>query len=357
MLFQFSRINPNTLATEERICISDYVNIMHQSSHPHVMADGSLYNVGIGLNVTGPAYKIIHYPAANEDKPSSFSFMNARVVASVPCRWKFYPGYMHSFGVTENYFILIEQPLTVSMSSYLKGKMTNNCHSASLEWFNSEPVHFYVIDRKSGKLSKTFYTDKFFYFHIINQYELFDHYIVVDICCYNDAKLISFFNWESLKQIQEYPEAFAKVFCNRTLRFVLPLEPINDYTSKIIKENAVHKNESSLQLNRNPDRVYEPLSEINAPTANYRDTIDHYENLRNLINIPQSFAEAYRIPDGRIFLRPELLCSSGCEMPSINQQSYSGIDYLFGIFKYFLLIKFMFWTSRFTISVLLRHFI
>jgi carotenoid isomerooxygenase len=35
------RINPENLETENRVDVSDFVSIVHHTSHPHVMSDGT----------------------------------------------------------------------------------------------------------------------------------------------------------------------------------------------------------------------------------------------------------------------------------------------------------------------------
>ena len=70
--------------------------------------------VGMG----GPEYVVNQFP-----KDSSEPFEGGTIVAKVRSRWLFEPGYMHSFAVTENYFILIEQPLTIHAPSLAKGKL------------------------------------------------------------------------------------------------------------------------------------------------------------------------------------------------------------------------------------------
>lgn len=37
------KINKETLATEDTVDVSDYVTIVHHTSHPHVMSDGDLF--------------------------------------------------------------------------------------------------------------------------------------------------------------------------------------------------------------------------------------------------------------------------------------------------------------------------
>jgi hypothetical protein len=36
------KIDPETLSTEQRVNVSDYVGIINHTSHPHVMADGTV---------------------------------------------------------------------------------------------------------------------------------------------------------------------------------------------------------------------------------------------------------------------------------------------------------------------------
>lgn len=62
-----------------------------------------------------------------------------KIVASVPARWRLSPAYMHSMAMTENYAILIEQPLAVSLSELLSDIVSNAPFIDGLKWHN-EPV-------------------------------------------------------------------------------------------------------------------------------------------------------------------------------------------------------------------------
>jgi len=43
--------------------MSKYINIVNHTSHPHVMADGTIYNVGLSVTSMGPRYSIVcFYP-------------------------------------------------------------------------------------------------------------------------------------------------------------------------------------------------------------------------------------------------------------------------------------------------------
>ena len=81
----------------------------------------------------GPEYVIYKFPAEAEKEAVTDSsaistttttsgFDGGQLMAKVRCRWMLEPGYMHSFAVTENYFILIEQPMTVHAPTLAKGK-------------------------------------------------------------------------------------------------------------------------------------------------------------------------------------------------------------------------------------------
>lgn len=43
--------------------MSKCVNIVNHTSHPHVMADGTIYNVGMSVTPLGPRYNVVcFYP-------------------------------------------------------------------------------------------------------------------------------------------------------------------------------------------------------------------------------------------------------------------------------------------------------
>ena len=56
------RIDPKTLQTLDRVNLADYVGIVNHTSHPLVMEDQSVYNVGLRITATGPQYQVVHFP-------------------------------------------------------------------------------------------------------------------------------------------------------------------------------------------------------------------------------------------------------------------------------------------------------
>jgi carotenoid isomerooxygenase len=111
---------------------------------------------------------------------------------------------------------------------------------------------------------------------------------------------------------------YSKLFRGRPLRFILPLkEPKSNTLSNI---NLITTN-----------KVYQKLYTINDYLDNKKL---HSENRKvnknnNDINVKcfRKNAAAFRLQNGRIFVKPELLCDLGCETPRINYQSYLGKQY------------------------------
>ncbi len=104
-------------------------------------------------------------------------------VASLPASR---PAYMHSFGMSENYFILTEFPLVVNpvnLLLWLKPYIEN------FHWEPKRGAPFYVIDRHTGELAGRFEADPYFAFHHVNAFERGDE-LVVDIAAYPNADVL-----------------------------------------------------------------------------------------------------------------------------------------------------------------------
>lgn len=119
---------------------------------------------------------------------------------------------------------------------------------------------------------------------------------------------------------------FSRLFRARPLRFVLPMRNPNPDTPpehNLITVKTVHQNMEVFQdvngesidcrLNGNADDI-----EYDNRAKYWRD--EHRSAL-------QKKPTAHQLLDGRIFVRPELLCDVGCETPRINSDSYLGREY------------------------------
>lgn len=74
------------------------------------------------------------------DKKELSMFDQAIIVATVQSRWTCNPSYMHTFGITDNYFIIIEQPLSVALITLAACQLTNKPLCTSLKWYDNENV-------------------------------------------------------------------------------------------------------------------------------------------------------------------------------------------------------------------------
>lgn len=102
---------------------------------------------------------------------------------------KFLP-YVHSFGLTKNYIIHIDYPLVVFPVS-LKLRFGWISYSNAFKWMPGpcKKTKITLLNRNTGKISKTYETDPFFAFHHLNAFETEDK-IVFDLCQYRSNKII-----------------------------------------------------------------------------------------------------------------------------------------------------------------------
>ncbi|KAK0180972.1 hypothetical protein PV327_003298 [Microctonus hyperodae] len=296
------RIDPNTLETKNKVTVSDYITLVSHTAHPHVMTDGTVFNVGLSITLRGPVYNVIKFSPGQEiddDTKNKSMFDKATIVASVPARWILNPSYMHTFGITENFFIIVEQPLSIAISTYTMCLITKEPDIACLKWYENENTLIHVVSRETGKLKKTFVADTFFFFHIINQYETKDgNFIIIDITCYRDAGMLNLMYVDAMKNMQKNPD-YAKLSRARPLRFMLPLNEIN-----LTMSTVDPKMTSSSQV----------ITDLLNP--NYSSE-----------NILHQNASAYSLRNGEIYVKPELICNLGCETPRINYDRYLGREY------------------------------
>ncbi|EFN69094.1 Beta,beta-carotene 15,15'-monooxygenase [Camponotus floridanus] len=319
------------LQTEFHVNISKSVNIniVHHTGHPYIMADGRIYNVGLSVTPFGPRYNVIcFYPnrvaiddSGKERKLSTFD--QATIVASAPSRWLLNPSYMHTFGITDNYFIIVEQPLTMSfigkMITYLKREPIINF----FKWHGNKNTLIHIISRKTGQLVRTFIAETFFFFHIINQFETRDgEYVVLDICCYRDPKMLEYMYIDAMKNGNA---DFDRLFRARPLRFVLPMKEVHSDTTSdynLITLKTVHQNLEFQDI----------ISTDHKTNLEIVDDADNIENSDKFRHWRDEHSALRKKPiahllDGKIFVKPELLCDVRCEIPRINTDFHLGKEY------------------------------
>lgn len=117
------RIDPTDLSTHERVDIRDHIAVNTSTSHPHIDGKGNVFNMGSNVGT----YNITLLPRDG-------GLLKAQLVAQIPAQRPFSPGYYHSFFMTDNYFVFVEQPLVISVRSVVWEQLTFGTNSSILKW-------------------------------------------------------------------------------------------------------------------------------------------------------------------------------------------------------------------------------
>ncbi|GFO41127.1 retinoid isomerohydrolase, partial [Plakobranchus ocellatus] len=214
-----SEVKPDSLSVKDKTDLKDYLPLHLSTAHPHKLKDGTMIFFGTNMNYKN-AYNFIEIPPPAD--PSENPFAAAKIVATVPSRWKMNISYTHSFGLTENYFVHLEQPLTANLPLVFFQKPLGKRFADVLTVHEGQSMDIMLVDRATGKRHPiTYEAPEGMAFHFINSYEEADH-VVCDICFKPKGALAVYHAYlhimaEDLKKRESdnEPSYFA--------RFVLPL--------------------------------------------------------------------------------------------------------------------------------------
>ncbi|KAI3355159.1 hypothetical protein L3Q82_018026, partial [Scortum barcoo] len=195
------KIDPVTLETQDKVDYMKYLPVNLASAHPHYDKEGHAYNIGTSIAEKGKTkYILFKVPAVDKDKDENApALKNVEVICSISCRSLLTPSYYHSFGMTDNYFIFIEQPFKLDIlkmaTAYMRGVNWASC----LKFCPEENTLIHLIDRKTGKEVETkFYTRAMVVYHHVNAFEE-DGHVIFDVIAYNDSSLYDMFYLSKLK--------------------------------------------------------------------------------------------------------------------------------------------------------------
>ncbi|KHJ81495.1 hypothetical protein OESDEN_18819, partial [Oesophagostomum dentatum] len=113
-----TRIDIDTLNREERVNICEHLKVsLHTyTAHCHSDSDGNILNIGSQF---GPTSNYIFAKTTNplhvEGAASTHGLEQTELLGMIPATDGLAPTYYHSFGVTENYFVLFETPERISV--------------------------------------------------------------------------------------------------------------------------------------------------------------------------------------------------------------------------------------------------
>jgi carotenoid cleavage dioxygenase-like enzyme len=158
------------------------------TAHPHAnRASGAMLNYAAKLGARS-SYRFYEVPAGGAPGRA----LPARVIGELGVRE---PAYMHSFGLTERWFVLAEFPLVVNpLALALSGRP----YIENYSWKPERGTRFTLVDRISGEARSGFSTEACFAFHHVNAFER-DGEVVVDVCAYPDAGIVEDLYLERLR--------------------------------------------------------------------------------------------------------------------------------------------------------------
>ncbi|XP_069038565.1 carotenoid-cleaving dioxygenase, mitochondrial isoform X2 [Lepisosteus oculatus] len=279
------RVDPESLETKEKVDWSQFIAVNGATAHPHYDPDGTAYNMGNSYSKQGSFYNIIQVPALKGGQDEALE--GARVLCSIPAADKARPSYYHSFAMSENYVVFIEQPIRLDLLAIMTSRVRGRALSKGILWEPGRDTVFHVCNKRTGELSAVRYQAKALsMFHQINAYEQ-DGFIVLDLCVSDDGGTIGDFLIQHMRKSGEaLDEVYNAVSRPLPRRFVLPLAVAAD-----------------------------------APAG------------QDLNTLPDSRAMAMKLSNGKIFCTPEdlhgtdLLDYGGLEFPQINYARYNTRKY------------------------------
>jgi beta,beta-carotene 9',10'-dioxygenase len=149
--------------------------------HPHIDNRGNIYSY-----LTEIAYKSFYHiyeaPAGSKER---------RLIASIPTK-DF--AYIHSFGMTENYVVFLENPL---VATPLEFRFLDKPFIEKFKWKEDRGTIIHLVHKSSGEVN-TIRTDAFFCFHHANAFEQ-DGEIIFDLITYEDASIVSYLYLDELR--------------------------------------------------------------------------------------------------------------------------------------------------------------
>nr|XP_015807564.2 beta-carotene oxygenase 2b [Nothobranchius furzeri] len=281
------KVDPETLETTKKVNWSDFIAVNGATAHPHTEPDGTTFNMGNSYSRKGAYYNIIRVPPSKNAEEETLE--GTTILCSIPSMEKTKPSYYHSFAMSENYVVFIEQPIKMDLLKIATCKLTRKSIKDGISWDPKLNTIFHVIHKPTGKVSSTKYLAKpLSTFHQINAYEE-DGFLIIDMCASDDGQAIANYNIQNLRKSGEALDEVYNTLCRVfPRRFVLPL------------------------------------------------TVDsHTPYNQNLINLPNSTATSIRMDENKVLCTHEdlhgedLLHYGGLEFPQINYGKFNTHPYQF----------------------------
>ena len=194
------RIDADNLDTHEKIDISGLVNIASARALTDPLTK-EVYNIA-GTFLTGLKYHFIKFPPSETELSPKELVASASIVGTINSRMTTCFSYYHSFGLTEKYLIMIEQPWVANSLKLATSKIKGCSFYQCLQWYPETKNQFHVIEKSTGKpVNKFKYMSKtsFFFLNFINCFED-ENNLIIDIVSYDSPKILEQMYLEKLRQ-------------------------------------------------------------------------------------------------------------------------------------------------------------
>lgn len=163
-------LDKKSLSIAGKLKYKDGIKLVINLAHP-IVESGYFFNIGANFGKVSFYYLYKTHIKSNKRE----------IIAKIPTKSS---AYMHSFAMTENYFILYENPLRLSLFKlFFSGKP----FIENYVW-RDIPVEFTILD-KNGNIVLKIKSENFFCFHMVNAYEE-NGKVYLDLIIYPDASII-----------------------------------------------------------------------------------------------------------------------------------------------------------------------
>uniref|UniRef100_A0A8C5CYK9 Beta-carotene 15, 15-dioxygenase 2, like n=2 Tax=Gadus morhua TaxID=8049 RepID=A0A8C5CYK9_GADMO len=224
------RVDPDSLETKEKVDWTQYVAVNSATAHPHYGRDGATYNMGNSYGKSGFFYNIVRVPPQETEgdgaKEDVADLYGAKVICSIPASEPRRPSYFHSFVMSENYIVFIEQPIKLDMLKAMLYQVQGKSFNKIMTWDPKCDTIFHLVNRHTGEVpcsAVRYRGEPMFTLHQINAYEE-GGCLVMDMCCGDDGAVIGDFTLENLRRGGEELDKFYNSMCrNLPRRYVIPL--------------------------------------------------------------------------------------------------------------------------------------
>lgn len=182
------RFDGETLETVGGVGHNDGLSITGSLGHPHYdFRREMVVNMGIRFGRTSE-YVLFERPTDSRIRRKVGGFEVDR------------PAYFHSFGLTDQYAILMESPLRLDPTALLRDQPFIENYS----WDDNRPSRFLIFDRHSGAVVSTPRVDPCFVFHHVNAFEQpAENRVVVDVIAFEDSDVIQSLYLDRLRSGEE----------------------------------------------------------------------------------------------------------------------------------------------------------